>query len=78
MSAKPQRMTKQKRLVAIVDLYTDIFNKHDGVTMDEVAGWALANHLYPTPGVRDAEAVCREWDERFAALKAKHCTEASP
>jgi len=59
--------TAQKRLVAIVNLYRKVHNK-SAVTMDEVAEWSIELGLHPVPGIRHAQIVCDEWDERFAKI----------
>ena len=63
--------TKDQRILALIHFY---YIKHGNqlVTMNEVANWAIQNHLFPVPktGIRSCEA----WE----LLLDKMMTEAQP
>lgn len=61
--------TKQDRLLACFRAYRDLVRR--GVTIDEVARWAVKHDLYPPPDryAKSAEAI--RWEEKLAAAIAR-------
>lgn len=58
---KLEYLTKQKRLVALVEAYLKRTGK-TSVTMNEVSEWAIENDLYPVPTRSDDFWVCFNWE----------------
>jgi hypothetical protein len=52
--------SKKERLQAIIAAYQ--LHRPGPFTMNALAEWALANHLYPVPKRGDPVIVCRQWE----------------
>lgn len=53
--------TKAERLQAVIDAYTTHV-KQGPFTIEEIATWAEAKSLYPTPVRGDPPEICEAWE----------------
>lgn len=65
-----KKRSATKRYQEAIHHFYNVVNEGRPFTVEAAAEWAIANGLWPAPGVRDSAEAGAAWDARFAEIVA--------